>query len=122
MKTYSEFIAELTTQQRIQKSLVMKKKSKIIARKRALSMKKPPSQEKVKKAISKAVRKKAMGLVDKMGVYKTASAGVKAGLERKADLKVQKSAAKWATRLKPEIRKRMKDAFRERTHIKNPEG
>ena len=122
MKTFSEFIAELTTQQRIQKSLTMKKKSKIIARKRALSMKKPPSQEKVKKAISKAVRKKAMGLVDKMGVYKTASAGVKAGLERKADLKVQKSGAKWATRLKPAIRKRMKDAFRERTHVKNPEG
>ena len=105
MKTYSEFIAELTTQQRIQKSITMKKKSKIIARKRALSMKKPPSQEKVKKAISKAVRKKAMGLVDKMGVYKTASAGVKAGLEKKADLKVQKSGAKWATRLRPEIKK-----------------
>ena len=122
MKTYSEFIAELTTQQRIQKSLVMKRKSKIIARKRALSMKKPPSQEKVKKAISKAVRKKAMGLVDKMGVYKTASAGVKAGLEKKADLKVQKSGAKWATRLRPEIKKRMKDAFRARTHVKNPEG
>ena len=122
MKTYSEFIAELTTQQRIQKSLVMKRKAKIIQKKRAISMKKPPSQEKVKKAISKAVRSKAMAIVDKMGVYKTASAGVKAGLERKADLKVQKSGAKWATRLKPEIRKRMKDAFRARTHVKNPEG
>ena len=122
MKTYSEFIAELTTQQRIQKSLVMRRKAKIIQKKRALSMKKPPSQEKVKKAISKAVRKKAMAIVDKMGVYKTASAGVKAGLEKKADLKVQKSGAKWATRLRPEIRKRMKDAFRARTHVKNPEG
>lgn len=122
MKTYSEFIAELTTQQRMKKSLVMKRKSKIIQKKRAISMKKPPSQEKVKKAISKAVRSKAMAIVDKMGVYKTASAGVKAGLEKKADLKVQKSGAKWATRLRPEIRKRMKDAFRARTHVKNPEG
>ena len=122
MKTYSELIAELTTQQRIQKSLTMKKKSKIIARKRAISMKKPPSPEKVKRAIAKAVRSKAMAIVDKMGVYKTASAGVKAGLEKKADLKVQKSGAKWATRLKPEIRKRMKDAFKSRSHVKNPEG
>ena len=122
MKTYSEFIAELTTQQRMKKSLVMRRKAKIIQKKRAISMKKPPSQEKVKKAISKAVRKKAMSIVDKMGVYKTASAGVKAGLEKKADLKVQKSGAKWATRLRPEIKKRMKDAFRARTHVKNPEG
>ena len=122
MKTFSEFIAELTTQQRIQKSLIMKKKSKLIARKRAISMKKPPSQEKVKRAISKAVRTKAMHIVDKMGIYKTASAGVKAGLEKKADLKVQRMGSKWEKRLKPEIRKRMKDAFRERSHIKSPEG
>ena len=122
MKPFSEFIAELTTQQRIQKSLTMKKKSKLIARKRAISMKKPPSQEKVKRAISKAVRTKAMHIVDKMGIYKTASAGVKAGLEKKADLKVQRMGSKWEKRLKPEIRKRMKDAFRERSHIKSPEG
>ena len=122
MKTFSEFIAELTTQQRIQKSLIMKKKSKLIARKRAISMKKPPSPEKVKRAISKAVRTKAMHIVDKMGIYKTASAGVKAGLEKKADLKVQRMGSKWEKRLKPEIRKRMKDAFRERSHVKSPEG
>ena len=100
----------------------MKKKSKIIARKRAISMKKPPSPEKVKRAISKAVRSKAMAIVDKMGVYKTASAGVKAGLEKKADLKVQRFCSKWEKRLKPEIRKRMKDAFKSRSHVKNPEG
>ena len=122
MKTYSELIAELTTQQRIQKSLTMKKKARIIAKKRAISMKKPPSQEKVKRAISKAVRTKAMHIVDKMGIYKTASAGVKAGLEKKADLKVQRMGSKWEKRLKPEIRKRMKDAFRERSHVKSPEG
>ena len=122
MKTYSELIAELNIMQRMKRAITMKKKSKIIARKRAISMKKPPSQEKVKKAIAKAVRSKAMAIVDKMGIYKTASAGVKAGLEKKADLKVQKSGAKWAIRLKPEIKKRMKDAFKSRTHVKSPEG
>ena len=122
MKTFSEFIAELTTQQRMKKSLVMKRKSKIIARKRAISMKKPPSPEKIKRAISKAVRAKAMHIVDKMGIYKTASAGIKAGLEKKADIKVQRMGSKWQKRLKPEIRKRMKDAFKERSHVKSPEG
>ena len=122
MKTYSEFMAELNIMQRMKRAITMKKMSRIIMKKRAISMKKPPSQEKVLRAISKAVRSKAMAIVDKMGVYKTASAGVKAGLEKKADLKVQKSGAKWATRLRPEIRKRMKDAFRARTHVKNPEG
>ena len=122
MKTYSEFIAELSIMQRIQKSLTMKKKSKLIARKRAISMKKPPTPEKVMRAVAKAVRSKAMSIVDKMGIYKTASAGVKAGLEKKANIKVQKSGAKWKTRLTPQVKKRMKDAFKERTHIKNPEG
>ena len=121
MKTYSEFIAELTTQQRIKKSLTMKKKARIIMKKRAISMRKPPSPEKVMRAVAKAVRSKAMSIVDKMGIYKTASAGVKAGLEKKADLKVQKSGAKWATRLTPQVKKRMKDAFRERSKVKNPE-
>ena len=93
----------------------MKKKSKIIARKRAISMKKPPSPEKVMRAVAKAVRSKAMGIVDKMGIFK-------AGLEKKADLKVQKLGAKWKTRLTPQVKKRMKDAFRSRTHVKNPEG
>lgn len=122
MKTYSEFIAELTTQQRIKKSLTMKKKARIIMKKRAISMRKPPSPEKVMRAVAKAVRSKAMSIVDKMGIYKTASAGVKAGLEKKADLKVQKSGAKWRTRLTPQVKKRMKDAFRERSKVKNPEG
>ena len=62
-----------------------------------------------------------MGIVYKMWIYKTATAGVKAGLEKKADLKVQKSGAKWATRLTPQVKKRMKDAFRERSKVKNPE-
>ena len=100
----------------------MKKKARIIMKKRAISMRNPPSPEKVMRAVAKAVRSKAMSIVDKMGIYKTASAGVKAGLEKKADLKVQKSGAKWKTRLAPQVKKRMKDAFRERSKVKNPEG
>ena len=121
MKTYSEFVVELNVMQRMKRSLIMKKKAGIIKLKRAISMKKPPSAEKIAKAVKKAVRSKAMAIVDKMGIYKTATAGVKAGLEKKADLKVQKSGAKWATRLTPQVKKRMKDAFRERSKVKNPE-
>ena len=121
MKTYSEFVVELNVMQRMKRSLIMKKKAGIIKLKWAISMKKPPSAEKIAKAVKKAVRSKAMAIVDKMGIYKTATAGVKAGLEKKADLKVQKSGAKWATRLTPQVKKRMKDAFRERSKVKNPE-
>ena len=121
MKTYSEFVVELNVMQRMKRSLIMKKKAGIMKLKRAISMKKPPSAEKIAKAVKKAVRSKAMAIVDKMGIYKTATAGVKAGLEKKADLKVQKSGAKWATRLTPQVKKRMKDAFRERSKVKNPE-
>ena len=122
MKTYSEFVVELNVMQRMKRSLIMKKKAGIIKLKRAISMKKPPSAEKIAKAVKKAVRSKAMAIVDKMGIYKTATAGVKAGLEKKADLKVQKSGAKWRARLTPQVKKRMKDAFRERSKVKNPEG
>ena len=121
MKTYSEFVVELNVMQRMKRSLIMKKKAGIIKLKRAISMKKPPSAEKIAKAVKKAVRSKAMAIVDKMGIYKTATAGVKAGLEKKADLKVQKSGAKWATRLTPQVKKRRKDAFRDRSKVKNPE-
>ncbi len=87
-----------------------------------LASKKPPTQEKIQKAIKRAVRQKALAIVDKQGVYKTASAGVKAGIEKKADLKVQKMGSKWEKRLKPAIKKQMKDAYRERIASKNPES
>ena len=122
MKTYSEFMEALTVQQRIKRSIATKKKSKIAAKRRALSMKKPPTQEKIQKAIKRAVRQKALSIVDKQGIYKTASAGVKAGIEKKADLKVQKMGSKWEKRLKPSIKKQMKDAYRERLASKNPES
>ena len=122
MKTFSEFMEALTFQQRIKRSIAVKKKSRIAAKRRALSMKKPPTQEKIQKAIKRAVRQKALTIVDKQGIYKTASAGVKAGIEKKADLKVQKMGSKWEKRLKPAIKKQMKDAYRERLASKNPES
>ena len=106
----------LTLQQRRKRSIVAKKKAKITAIKRKRSMKKPPTPEKIEKAVNKAVRQKAITLVDKAGKYKDpdASIGLKANIEKKADLKVQKMGNKWKKRLKPIIKKKMKDAFKQR--------
>ena len=106
----------LTLQQRRKRSIVAKKKAKITAIKRKRSMKKPPTPEKIEKAVNKAVRQKAITLVDKAGKYKDpdASIGVKTSIEKKADIKVQKMGTKWKKRLKPMIKKRMKDAFKQR--------
>ncbi len=121
MKTFSEFMEALTVQQRLKRSIATRKKSKVAAKKREISMKKPPSQEKINKAVKRAVRKKAFAIVDKHGLYATAKAGVKANIEKKADLKVQKMGSKWEKRLKPAVKKAMKDAYRERMGNKNPE-
>ena len=79
-------------------------------------MKKPPSPDKIDKAVNKAVRQKAIAIVDKAGKYKDpdASIGTKTNIEKKADLKVQKMGNKWKKRLKPMIKKKMKDAFKQR--------
>ena len=79
-------------------------------------MKKPPTPEKIEKAVNKAVRQKAITLVDKAGKYKDpeASIGVKTSIEKKADIKIQKMGNKWKKRLKPLIKKKMKDAFKQR--------
>ena len=60
-------------------------------------MRKPPSPEKIDKAVTKAVRQKAITLVDKAGKYKDpeASVSIKTSIEKKADLKVQKMCNKW---------------------------
>ena len=92
----------------------MKVKGKIIARKRALAMKKPPSPERIDKAVQRAVRQKAIGIVDKQGIYKGASAGMKQNIEKKADKKIQKLGAKWYKRLRPQVRAKMKDAYKTR--------
>ena len=116
MKDFKDFMEALTLQQRRKRSIISKKKSKITAIKRARSMKKPPSQDKIDKAVNKAVRQKAITLVDKAGKYKDpeASIGIKTAIEKKADLKVQKMGTEWRNRLKPLIKKKMKDAFKTR--------
>ena len=116
MKSFKDFMEALTLQQRRKRSIVAKKKAKITAIKRKRSMKKPPSQDKIDKAVNKAVRQKAITLVDKAGKYKDpdASIGLKTNIEKKADLKVQKMGNKWKKRLKPIIKKKMKDAFKQR--------
>ena len=116
MKAFKDFMEALTLQQRRKRSIVAKKKAKVTAIKRKRSMKKPPSPEKIDKAVNKAVRQKAITLVDKAGKYKDpeASIGVKTNIEKKADLKVQKMGTKWKKRLKPIIKKKMKDAYKMR--------
>ena len=116
MKVFKEFMEALTLQQRRKRSIIAKKKAKVTAIKRKRSMRKPPSQDKIDKAVNKAVRQKAITLVDKAGKYKDpdASIGLKANIEKKADLKVQKMGNKWKKRLKPIIKKKMKDAFKQR--------
>ena len=116
MKIFKDFMEALTLQQRRKRSIISKKKSKITAIKRKRSMKKPPSQDKIDKAVTKAVRQKAIAIVDKAGKYKDpeASIGIKTSIEKKADLKVQKMGGKWRNRLKPLIKKKMKDAFKQR--------
>jgi len=116
MKAFKEFMEALTLQQRRKRSIVAKKKSKITAIKRKRSMAKPPSPDKIDKAVNKAVRQKAIAIVDKAGKYKDpdASIGLKTNIEKKADLKVQKMGTKWKKRLKPMIKKKMKDAFKQR--------
>ena len=116
MKAFKDFMEALTLQQRRKRSIISKKKAKVSAIKRKRSMKKPPSPEKIDKAVNKAVRQKAITLVDKAGKYKDpdASIGVKTAIEKKADLKVQKMGGKWKKRLKPIIKKKMKDAFKMR--------
>ena len=116
MKVFKEFMEALTLQQRRKRSIVAKKKAKVTAIKRKRSMKKPPSAEKIDKAVTKAVRQKAITLVDKAGKYKDpeASIGVKTSIEKKADIKIQKMGTKWKRKLKPMIKKKMKDAFKQR--------
>ena len=116
MKSFKDFMEALTLQQRKKRSIIAKKKSKITAIKRKRSMAKPPSPDKIDKAVNKAVRQKAIAIVDKAGKYKDpdASIGLKTSIEKKADLKVQKMGTKWKKRLKPLIKKKMKDAFKQR--------
>ena len=122
MKTFKDLIVELSTMQRIKRSKIMKVKGKMIARKRAIAMKKPPTPEKIQKALDRKLRQKALNIADKSGAYRDASAGVKQNIEKKASKILAKKKGVWTKKLRPEVRRGMKDAFRERTGVKNPEA
>ena len=83
MKSFKDFMEALTLQQKRKRSIVARKKAKITAIKRKRSMRKPPSPEKIDKAVTKAVRQKAITLVDKAGKYKDpeASVSIKTSIE-----------------------------------------
>ena len=124
MKAFKDFMEALTLQQRRKRSIISKKKAKVTAIKRKRSMRKPPSQDKIDKAVNKAVRQKAITIVDKAGKYKDpeASIGLKTNIEKKADLKVQKMGGKWRKRLKPIIKKKIKNPYLVDQHLLESEN
>lgn len=122
MKKFKELVQELTTAQRIKRSITSKKSARKAAIARARSLKKPPTPEKIKKSLDRQLRQKALSIVDKAGEYKSASAGVKQNLEKKASKLLAKKKVTWSKRLKPEVKKAMKDAYKSRMGSKNPES
>ena len=64
MKAFKDFMEALTLQQRRKRSIISKKKAKVTAIKRKRSMRKPPSQDKIDKAVNKvAVLVKLLNLL-----------------------------------------------------------
>ena len=114
MKAFKEFMTELTVQQRIQAKMRGKRSAKKAALSRARSAKKAPTEKKVKAAVTRAIRKRAFAIVDKAGEYANAEGGKRSQIEKKAKKLVAKKTAVWGKKLKPEIRKQMKDAFKSR--------
>ena len=114
MKTFKELREVLTIQQRKLKSRIAKRKAKITARSRKKNRMRMPTPDKIDAAIDKAVRKKAIDMVDKKGEYDDAADNKKANIERKADIKQDKFGAKWEKGLRPIIKKKMKDDFKQR--------
>lgn len=114
-------LSELTTAQRLKRSRIAKVVARKAAIKREKTLKKPPTQEKIQSAIDRALRKKALSIVDKSGVYNDASPGVKSEFEKKASKLLAKKKTAWTKKIKPEIMQKMKDAYKERMGVKNPE-
>ena len=114
MKTFKELREVLTIQQRKLKSRIAKRKAKITARTRKKNRRMLPTPDKIKNAVNKAVRDKAIDMVDKKGEYDDATDNKKANIERKADIKQGKFGAQWTKRLRPIIKKKMKDDFKKR--------
>ena len=114
MKTFKELREVLTIQQRKLKSRIAKRKAKITPTSRKKNRMRMPTPDKIDAAIDKAVRKKAIDMVDKKGEYDDAADNKKANIERKADIKQDKFGAKWEKGLRPIIKKKMKDDFKQR--------
>ena len=114
MKNYLNLIQELTLAQRIKRGKAIKRKMSIIKRKRALSMKRPPSPEKMERGVKKAVRMIGFAVKDKSGKYKDASPGEKERIEKRVSTCVKKFGGKLEKRIKPKTMKKMRDAYRAR--------
>ena len=114
MKAFKDLMLELTVQQRIQAKIRGKRTAKKAALGRARAAKKAPTEDKVKAAVTRAIRNRAFKIVDKAGEYANAEGGKRSSIEAKAKKLAAKKTAVWGKKLKPEIRKQMKDAFKSR--------
>ena len=114
MKNYLNLIQELTLAQRIKRGKAIKRKASIIKRKRALSMKRPPSPEKMERGVKKAVRMIGFAVKDKSGKYKDASPGEKERIEKRVSKWTKKFGGKFEKRIRPKTMKKMRDAYRAR--------
>ena len=114
MKNYLNLIQELTLAQRIKRGKAIKRKMSIIKRKRALSMKRPPSPEKMERGVKKAVRLIGFAVKDKSGKYKDASPGEKERIEKRVSKWTKKFGGKFEKRIRPKTMKKMRDAYRAR--------
>ncbi len=114
MKNYLNLIQELTLAQRIKRGKAIKRKAGIIKRKRALSMKRPPSPEKMERGVKKAVRMIGFAVKDKSGKYKDASPGEKERIEKRVSTWTKKFGHKFEKRIRPKTMKKMRDAYRAR--------
>ena len=114
MKTYLNVIQELSLAQRIKRGKAIRRKMNIIKRKREISMRKPPSPEKMERGVKKAVRMIGFAVKDKAGKYKDASPGEKERIEKRVSAWLKKVGSKIEKRVRPKTMKKMRDAYRAR--------
>ena len=114
MKNYLNLIQELSLAQRIKRGKAIKRKMSIIKRKRALSMRRPPTPEKMERGVKKAVRMIGFAVKDKSGKYKDASPGEKERIEKRVSKWTKKFGHKFEKRIRPKTMKKMRDAYRAR--------
>ena len=114
MKNYLNLIQELSLAQRIKRGKAIKRKMSIIKRKRALSMRRPPTPEKMERRVKKAVRMIGFAVKDKSGKYKDASPGEKERIEKRVGKWMKKFGSKFEKRVRPKTMKKMRDAYRAR--------